>query len=231
MVVNTFGGEKDDDISSFVPVAIPPRQASQAETLLGTEPSKGHNSNMGFHLVRYSLLGEVGRFVAADAVCYPRSSRVIVRSSRGLEVGEVLAEPVPSESAEQNEGLILRKMTVEDELLVARLEKHRHSAFEACSSLLREHNVPATLMDVEHLFDGAGLFFYFLGEVPAEAEHFTHQLADLYETTVEFRKFAETLAEGCGPGCGTEQAKGQGGCDNCTSCAVAAACSTKKALL
>ncbi|NOZ40406.1 MAG: hypothetical protein GXP24_09290 [Planctomycetes bacterium] len=179
---------------------------------------------MGFHLVRYSLLGEVGRFVAADAVRYPRNSRVIVRSARGLEVGEVLAEPLPTEIGDPSDGQILRKMTVEDELLVARLEKHRHTAFEACSALLQEHNVRATLMDVEHLFDGAGLFFYFLGEVPAEAEQFTQQLAAAYETTVEFRKFAETLAEGCGPGCGTEAAMGQGGCDDCTSCAVAAAC-------
>jgi len=183
---------------------------------------------MGYHLVRYSLLGEIGRFVAADAVRYPRNSRVIVRSSRGLEVGEVLAEPVPTESSEHNDGQILRQMTVEDELLLARLEKHRHTAFEACSVLLQENNVPAALIDVEHLFDGAGLFFYFLGEVPAEAEQFTRQLAELYETTVEFRKFAETLEEGCGPGCGTEEAMGQGGCDSCTSCAVAAACGTKK---
>jgi len=183
---------------------------------------------MGFHLVRYSLLGEVGRFVSADMSVYPRKSRVIVRSTRGLEVGEVLAEPLPIESAHRTDGQILRRMTVEDELLVARLEKHRHSAFEACSTLLRENNVPAVLMDVEHLFDGAGLFFYFLGEIPAEAEQFTQQLAEAYETTVEFRKFAETLAEGCGPGCGTEAAMGQGGCDNCTSCAVAAACGTKK---
>ena len=184
---------------------------------------------MGYHLVRYSLLGEVGRFVAADAVRYPRNSRVIVRSSRGLEVGEVLTEPVPSESSEQHDGQILRKMTPEDELLVARLEKHRHSAFEACSRLLQDNDVPAALMDVEHLFDGAGLFFYFLGDVPAEAERFTQQLAAAYETTVEFRQFARTLEEGCGPGCGTEEAMGQGGCDHCTSCAVAAACSTKQA--
>ena len=181
-------------------------------------------TSMGFHLIRYSLLGEVGRFVAADAVRYPRNSRVIIRSSRGLEVGEVLAEPLPTEPLLQNDGQILRKMTVEDELLVARLEKHRHTAFEACTALLQENQVPATLMDVEHLFDGAGLFFYFLGEVPAEAEQFTQQLAEQYETTVEFRKFAETLAEGCGPGCGTEEAMGQGGCESCTSCAVAAAC-------
>jgi len=191
---------------------------------------------MGYHLVRYSLLGEIGRFVAADASLYPRKSRVIVRSSRGLEVGEVLSEPAPSASPSpsekqigQPEGQILRKMTIEDDLLVARLEKHRHTAFEACSALLAEHNVPATLMDVEHLFDGAGLFFYFLGEVPAETEQFTQQLAEKYEKTVAFRKFAETLAEGCGPGCGTEAAMGQGGCDNCTSCAIASACNTKKA--
>jgi hypothetical protein len=119
-------------------------------------------------------------------------------------------------------------MTVQDDLLVARLEKHRHTAFQACAALLEAHQVPAVLMDVEHLFDGAGLFFYFLGEIPAEAERFTSQLAEQYETTVEFRKFAETLAEGCGPGCGTEAAAGQGGCDNCTACAVAAACGVKK---
>lgn len=181
-------------------------------------------TGMGYHLVRYSLLGEIGKFIAADAVRYARHSRVIVRSRRGLEVGEVLAEPVPTDSAQHNDGQILRKMTIEDELLVARLDSHRHSAFEACAALLQEHNVPAALMDVEHLFDGAGLFFYFLGEVPAEAEKFTQQLAAQYETTIEFRKFAETLAAGCGPGCGTEEAMGQGGCASCTSCAVAAAC-------
>ena len=44
-----------------------------------------------FHLVRFGLLGHVGRFAAVDAVRYPRRARVIVRSGRGLEVGEVLA--------------------------------------------------------------------------------------------------------------------------------------------
>jgi cell fate regulator YaaT (PSP1 superfamily) len=189
---------------------------------------------MGFHLVRYSLLGQVGRFVAADAVLYPRRSRVIVRSPRGLEIGTVLSEPALDDQTAQGDqtaqvdGQILRRMTVEDDLLEARLEKHRHTAFAACATLLAEHQVPAALVDVEHLFDGQGLFFYFLGDVPAEADRLTQRLADTYETTVEFRKFAETLAEGCGPGCGTEEAMGQGGCASCTTCAVASACATKR---
>lgn len=183
---------------------------------------------MGFHLVRYSLLGQVGRFVAADATRYPRQSRVIVRSPRGLEIGTVLSGPMDGETAEEIDGQILRRMTVQDDLLEARLQKHRHDAFTACASLLHEQQVQAALIDVEHLFDGQGLFFYFLGEVPPEADQLAQQLADTYETTVEFRKFAETLAEGCGPGCGTEEAMGQGGCASCTTCAVATACGTKK---
>ena len=183
---------------------------------------------MATHLVQYSLMGTVGRFVSADATRYRRRSRVIVRSARGLEIGEVLAEPDPSAVAAPTEGQILRRMTVQDELLQARLEKHRHSAFEACTALMAEHHVPAVLVDVEHLFDGQGLFFYFLGEVPAEANRFTAQLAATYETSVEFRRFAETLSEGCGPGCGTEEAMGQGGCESCTSCAVASACGMPK---
>ena len=116
---------------------------------------------------------------------------------------------------------------MEDDLLVARLEKHRHEAFIACSELLASEGVPAVLVDVEHLFDGQGLFFYFLGEVPGSATGVIERLAETYETKVEFRKFTETLIEGCGPGCGTEEAMGQGGCPSCTSCAVATACGAK----
>lgn len=183
---------------------------------------------MGFHVVRYGLLGHVGHFTSADALRYPRRSRVIIRSRRGVEVGEVLAQPEDHTPSVEADGQILRRMTVQDDLLEARLHRRRHEAFEACQQLLAEAKAPAALVDVEHLFDGEGLFFYFLGDPPREASEVTQRLAATYETAVEFRKFAETLAEGCGPGCGTEEAKGQGGCSTCTSCAVASACGTRK---
>lgn len=182
-------------------------------------------------------MGLVGRFSAVDAVRYPRHARVIVRTKRGLEIGQVLAPPDGREEAGENngdtdrdfpDGDLLRGVTVEDDLLIARLDANRHEAYEACARLLAKHRVPAVLLDVEHLFDGQGLFFYFLGEVPAEVEQLTAKLAEAYETKVQFRKFTETLIEGCGPGCGTEEAKGQGGCDSCTSCAVASACGSKR---
>ena len=185
---------------------------------------------MGYHLVRYGLMGHVGRFAAVDAVRYPRRARVVVRSQRGLEVGEVLAEPAASDGPFNPVGQILRRMSVQDDLLAARLERRRHEAFEACHALLQQSGVPAALVDVEHLFDGEGLYFYFVGDPPPQAAEITNRLAVTYEAAVEFRKFADTLAEGCGPGCGTEEAKGQGGCASCTSCAVATACGSKKSL-
>jgi cell fate regulator YaaT (PSP1 superfamily) len=174
-------------------------------------------------------MGQVGRFAAVDAVRYPRYSRVIVRTRRGLEIGEVLTPPSDGDNGQADaDGDLLRGVTVEDDLLIARLEKHRQAAYEACAELLVEHKLRATLVDVEHLFDGQGLFFYFLGDVPAEVESLTERLAEAYETKVQFRKFTETLIQGCGPGCGTEEVKGRGGCEACTSCAVAGACGTRQ---
>jgi cell fate regulator YaaT (PSP1 superfamily) len=175
-------------------------------------------------------MGQVGRFAAVDAVRYPRHTRVVLRTRRGLEIGQVLTPPDDRDDPRQfSDGEILRGMTVQDELLHARLEKHRQEAYRACSALLRENKLRALLVDVEHLFDGQGLFFYFLGEVSPTVESFTAQLAAAYETKVQFRKFTETLIEGCGPGCGTNDVKGRGGCDTCSSCAVSAACGTRRA--
>lgn len=184
-----------------------------------------------FHFVRVGLFGQVGRFVAADGACYPRRSRVICRTDRGVEVGEVLSvddtqNVVNSPAA--TDGTLLRRVTVEDELLLARLDRHKQDAFHACQRLLRDRGSAAVLMDVEHLFDGRGLYFYFLGEVPPDVETLTGQLAAAYDAEVQFQRFAETLTAGCGPGCGTAEAAGQGcGPNGCATCAIAHACGSK----
>lgn len=180
------------------------------------------------HLIRVGALGHVGRFTAVDAVRYPRYARVVVRTGRGLELGEVLAPPTDESEQPGSEGSILRGLTPEDHLLQARLEKHRQAAYQACAKRLAELHLPATLMDVEHLFDGRTLVFYFLGEMTAELEALTDELAEVYETHVQFRRFSETVTEGCGPGCGTEAATG-GGCKTCAAgCAVASVCQTRR---
>jgi len=176
------------------------------------------------HLARVGAMGLVGRFASPDRVRYPRGTRVVVRTVRGLESAEVLSPPAEGEQLAEVDGEILRAMTVEDQLLAERLTRRRDEALDACTQLLAKHESTAVLLDVEHLLDGQRVYFYFLGEVPPEVEALTNELAEAYEGAIEFRQFSDTLLEGCGPGCGTEEAQGQGGCVSCTSCAVAAAC-------
>jgi len=141
-------------------------------------------------------------------------------------MGDVLVAEDSAVPHDESDGEILRAMTVEDDLLAQRLEKNKHRAFEACRRKLDKTDAQATLIDLELLFDGRSLFFYFLGEVTPQIDALTAELGELYKAKVKFRQFTEALIHGCGPDCGTQDATG--GCDHCTSCAVAGACGTAR---
>ncbi|MGI9519574.1 MAG: PSP1 C-terminal domain-containing protein [Pirellulaceae bacterium] len=172
------------------------------------------------HLVQIGLLGSVGRFHAVDRRTRGRGTQVICRTERGLEVGHVLT--TLEIDTDQVDGELLRRVTPDDRLLINRIERFREKAFDDCLRLLKQHDIPATLVEVEHLFDGQNLFFYFLGEVTPQLDAITGELAETYESRVKFRRFAETLARGCGPECGS----GAAGCgsEGCASCAVRESC-------
>lgn len=182
-------------------------------------------------LVRIGMMGQVGRFRPAAPQSLRRGQRVIVRTRRGLETGECLADS----SADLGgvaavDGELLRAMTPEDELLASRLERRRHEAFTSCEISLRARNIDAQLIDVETLFDGGAIYFYFLGDAPPEAAAIERELADQFAAEIRLADFANLLEHGCGPGCGTEEGAGcgttQGGC---SSCGLASACHTKMA--
>lgn len=173
----------------------------------------------GQHFVRVGVLGSVGRFAAADRQRYARGARVICRTARGLEVGEVLS-PIEASESPAGDGTLLRRVTTQDDLLIARLEKNRDEAYQACAAKLAQHDLPAVLVDVEHLFDGQSLYFYFLGETTPQLDSLTAELAEAYEAKAQLQKFADTLTAGCGPDCGTEAGGGCGTSGGCSTCAV-----------
>lgn len=182
-----------------------------------------HKAPLGrHHFVRIGVLGHVGRFTSVDAIAYARGMRVVCRTSRGLEVGEILS-PAEESPEHDSDGSILRGITVEDDLLLARLQRNRQEAFAACEAELAELGIQIPLLEVEQLFDGGSLYFYFLGEVPSEVAEVTQRLAETYNAAAGISQFSDLLETGCGPGCGTEEKAG--GCGtSCGSCAVAGAC-------
>ena len=153
------------------------------------------------HLVRVGAMGHVGRFRAADAGRYARGQRVVLRTARGLEIGRVMT-PEGGAPGGEPDGDLLRRMTVQDDLLAERLERNREAAYASCVGLLEERGSAAVLLDVEHLFDGRGLYFYFLGDTDPISEAISAELAEAYDAEARFGDFAKTVEEGCGPGCG-----------------------------
>ena len=180
------------------------------------------------HLVRVGLMGAVGKFVAADSCVYVRDSDVICRTQRGFERGQVICELPEAESfdpdSDSTDGSILRPTTPEDQLILDRLERHRDKAFVACQQLLtRSRGFKNVLVDVEHLYSMASRCFStsWVILIPT-LEELTEQLAATYDRKVRFKKFAESLAEGCGPDCGTKE----GSCSSsgCGSCKLSGSC-------
>lgn len=173
--------------------------------------------------IQFGAMGWTGRFHSLDAIQYERGTSVVCRTERGLETGRVLG-PGDGPREAPCSGSLIRRMSVQDELLLVRLEKDRAAACQACIELLHDHGLDDVLLDAEVLFDGKSLVFYFLGEVSPQLAMLTDQLSDAYQAAVSFQQFSAALEEGCGPGCGTEAAAGDCGSSGCASCSIASHC-------
>ena len=182
---------------------------------------------MADYFVRIGSWGDVVRCRAEGTNAFAngfasRGNRVICRTGRGLEIGMVTAAvPDEPQAASEIGGVILRKTTTEDELLLSRLEKHRRAAMDDCRRELAASGSTAVLLDVDQLFDAGTLIFYFLEAIEPATETLVQQLASRYESRVRSGHFAKLVSQGCGPGCGTADAHG-GGCSGaCAVCVIA----------
>lgn len=163
------------------------------------------------YFVRIGAWGDVARCRAAGGESYRRGTRVICRTPRGLEIGQVTAKcDLSSESLETGDiaeigesfATILRSTTAEDELLISRLEKHRCDAIVECRKCLAEAGSAAVLLEVDQVFDAGTLVFYFMNPPDEDDTQLVERLAASYESRVRSGHFAKLLAQGCGPGCG-----------------------------
>ena len=94
------------------------------------------------YLIRYGLWHQVGRF-ASDSPDLERGQTVVVRSHRGIELGEVLIKvevtpenaspPSPAETAR-----VLRAATRDDLDRARRLELERPRRFDLCQRIIRD---------------------------------------------------------------------------------------------
>ncbi|XZE32071.1 hypothetical protein SH501x_002806 [Pirellulaceae bacterium SH501] len=167
----------------------------------------------------------------AGAASLERGDWIVCRTSRGVELGEVLTEVLHTlEAPDQTweTAKWIRGAREEDQFLLKQLETLSQQACEQCQQMLDSKSSEDVLLDVEPLLDGKTLFFHFLGTPSGETERVIDELASAYQTSVSKSRFAELLKNGCGPGCGTPEKSGCGTGGGCAVCAIAGGCTSPK---
>jgi cell fate regulator YaaT (PSP1 superfamily) len=125
------------------------------------------------------------------AMEYPRGSQVVARTERGLEVGEVLCEATTRAVeylSEPSGGVILRALTADDQQQLGRLSDLESQEFDACGRFIEQRKLQMALVDVEHLFGGERIIFYFLAEKRVDFRELVKDLAREFHTRIEMRQ-------------------------------------------
>lgn len=144
------------------------------------------------YLVRHGSMRFVGEF-QAPSLPFPPARRdiVIIQSDRGTEHGELLCPATPAALAsvpEPTKGQLLRVATPEDHARLADLKRLRDREVELGTSLITRHKLAMQIVDVEHLFGGERLIFYFLAENRIDFRELVKSMAREFHTRIELRQ-------------------------------------------
>src|SRR5262245_11002613 len=135
------------------------------------------------------LLGEFEP--SPPEMSYARGQEVVVHTERGLEIGEVLCEATPRAVgylSEPTRGQIVRAMTTDDLAELDRVREKEEVEFQRCKEFINERRLQMDLIDVEHLFGGERIIFYFLAEKRVDFRELVKDLAREYRTRIEMRQ-------------------------------------------
>jgi cell fate regulator YaaT (PSP1 superfamily) len=143
-------------------------------------------------VVRYGATRFVGEFASKGRDSFSRGCQVLVRSDRGVEVGEVLG-PASDRTREylgvaESKGPILRETSEQDRQKIDALRLQERDEFRGCQDLIAQHKLLMQLVDVEHLFGGERLLFYYLSENRVDFRDLVKALAARYRIRIEMRQ-------------------------------------------
>ena len=144
------------------------------------------------YIVRFGSNRNVAEFTVHDGKDHQRSTQVVVKSDRGMEWGEVLG---PSSDRarkimghRESRGRILRKASDDDFRHLDDVRRRERVEFEGCNELIKERKLQMQLVDVEHLFGGERVVFYYLAEKRVDFRELVKALAQRYKTRIEMRQ-------------------------------------------
>jgi len=145
---------------------------------------------MNFTNIRYGKMRLVGRFKTDRDDLRPRDC-CGARTDRGKEVGEVLTalEAMPETLPPESLWDVIRRAGPEDLQNVDRLEKESvPRALKTCKEFIKKLSLPMKLTDVDYVFGGERIIFYFTSQTRVDFRELVRQLAHEFRTRIELKQ-------------------------------------------
>lgn len=159
-------------------------------------------------LARFGVSGEVGRFRAAAGLAVPRGARVVLRTPRGVEIGQALRGRPSLPAAELADGELLRVATPADESAAAEQAARARAVLARAAALAAEMGLPVALLDAEVLLDGRHAVVHHVCWGEADLRELVRPLSRELELSVALLNVGRPAERhGCGEG-----GCGDGGC-------------------
>lgn len=158
--------------------------------------------------VSFKKAGKIYYFDPSD-IELRSEDKVIVETSRGIELGEVVIHPreVEDEQIVQPLKKVIRKATPKDIEQMEINQQKEKEAYVICLEKIGNHGLPMKLVDVEYTFDNNKIIFYFTADGRVDFRELVKDLASVFRTRIELRQIGvrdeAKMIGGLGP-CGLE---------------------------
>jgi cell fate regulator YaaT (PSP1 superfamily) len=159
-------------------------------------------------LVRYGKMSILGWFTHEEKTMPKANSKVMIKTERGLEIGEVVGrfsykagvfkkteegvvdyyEQGPAESPVTVGGRFVRYATEQDLSEEHHINIGAKEELSRCKQIIKELNLPMKLVDIEHIFGGERVIFYFTAETRIDFRELVKRLAKEFQTRIEMRQ-------------------------------------------
>ena len=144
------------------------------------------------YVVRYGIMRSLGVLAPRGKdKRYGRGDRVVARTKRGLEWGEVLCEATPEATDQLKDaehGEILRQMSSNDVNELAHIQASEGDEFLTCQKYVDKLGLEMDLVDLEHVFGGERIVIYYLAEKRVDFRELVRLLAKEFQTRIEMRQ-------------------------------------------
>lgn len=175
---------------------------------IDNKPKHKHTPKAKKMLVRYGRMGLLGWFSHNEAHLEKSHTRIMIKTERGLEIGEVVGEhcykagqfkktcpQVAAYFGEEGKGYPLaaggefvRYATERDLSEERHINRDAREELKCCSRFVKEMNLPMKLVDIEHVFGGERIIFYFSAESRVDFRELVKRIAKEYQTRIEMRQ-------------------------------------------